>query len=176
MTKPAITGIAGLLLASLCGLTACTGSSATVALRPDFEITTPSGIATVSVREAPPGMADDRFTRMIEMGMDRAKPGSVVVAAAQAPYPAHRIVWHVKPAPPRGMSRVTVNSFNGLNPFAFEQETVANEASESEIVSTVEMMTRRLAAADNRDDWGDARAGGPDKVAKTRPTPSPAAS
>ena len=162
-------GHRGLLLASLCGLAGCTGSAETLALRPDFGVHTPYGVAAVSVREAPPGMADDRFVRMIEEGMGRAEPGSVVVAAAQAPYSARRIVWHVEPEATRGVSRVTVNSFNGRDPFAVEQEVMTDDATEGEIVATVETMTRRLAADDRRDAW--AMRGMAQRTSLRRPRP-----
>jgi hypothetical protein len=152
------TAFAGLLLASLCGLAGCTGGSEALALRPDFEVNTQSGLAAVSVREAPPGMADDRFTQLIETGMNRAQPGSVVVAsAARGPYPAHRIIWHVEPEATRGVSRVTVNSYNGGTPFAFEQDVVTDDATGGQIVSTVEALTRRLAVDDRRDNWDTAQ-------------------
>jgi hypothetical protein len=39
----------------LCGLASCTGSPATLALQPAFEIMTPAGTTSVSIREAPAG-------------------------------------------------------------------------------------------------------------------------
>ncbi len=55
-TPVALAGTRALLLFS--GLTACTGSPATFALRPAFEVMTPAGVAGVSIRQSPPGMTD----------------------------------------------------------------------------------------------------------------------
>ena len=98
--------------------------------------------------------------------MNRAQPGSVVqVAAAQVADPGHRIDWHVEPEATRGVQRVTVNSFGSQGPSAYEQDVIANDATQGEIVATVEGITRRLAADENRD-----------LAANSRVTASPAAS
>ena len=72
MAKSVHTGVAGLLLASLFGFAGCAARYETVAMRPDFESIPKPASPPVSVREAPPGMADDEFTHMIALGMDRA--------------------------------------------------------------------------------------------------------
>src|SRR5437870_1462977 len=56
----------------LLGLAACTGSPASVASRPDFEVMTPAGLANVSIRQSPPGMTDAEFARFVLAGMERA--------------------------------------------------------------------------------------------------------
>jgi hypothetical protein len=166
MAKSVHTGVAGLLLVSLFSITGCAAPYDTVAMQPDFEIHTQTGLAAVSVREAPPGMADDEFTHMVALGMNRAQPGSVVqVATAQVADPNRRIVWHVEPEATRGVQRVTVNSFGGQGPSAYEQDVITNDATQGEIVATVEGMTRRLAADENRN-----------LAANSRVTASPAAS
>jgi hypothetical protein len=52
----------------LLGLACCTDSSGTRALRPAFEVKTPAGIASVSVRESPAGMTDSEFTQLVMAG------------------------------------------------------------------------------------------------------------
>ena len=63
-----------LALVLLSGLAACTGSPATLAMRPDFEMMTPAGLASVSIRQSPPDMTDAEFTRLVIAGMTRAAP------------------------------------------------------------------------------------------------------
>src|SRR5437868_4782950 len=108
-------------LVLLSGLAACTGSPATLALQPDFEVMTPAGIASVSIRESPPGMTDAQFTQLLKAGMERAAPDSVIAGRVEPPFPSQRIVWHVNPSPPRGIARLVVNVFDGANPYAYEQ-------------------------------------------------------
>jgi hypothetical protein len=125
----------------------CTGSPATLALRPDFELMTRTGIASVSIRESPPGMTDAEFARVIAQGMKQAMPGSVMITSMTAPFPPGRIVWHVNPVAARGVVRLVVNAFDGSGPFAYEQQSVDNSAQADVIQSTIAEMTIRLNAA-----------------------------
>jgi hypothetical protein len=130
----------------LSGLASCTGSPATLALQPDFEVATPAGIASVSIRQSPPGMTDAEFTQSVEAGMERAARGSMIAGRVEPPFPSQRIVWHVNPSASRGVSRLVVNVFDGTNPFAYEQETLTNSASTAVITSTIESISERLLA------------------------------
>src|SRR3978361_1446541 len=96
----------------LFGLAACTGSPATLAIRPDFEIMTPAGLAGVSIRGAPYGMTDAEYSRLVRIGMEQAAPGSVKARAIDPPFPERRIVWHADTAAPRSVSRLLVNVFD----------------------------------------------------------------
>ena len=129
------------------GLAACTGLPATLASQPDFEVLTRAGVASVSIRQSPPGMTEAQFTQLVKAGMERASPGSVIAGPVEPPFPSRRIVWHVNPAaPPRGISRLVVNVFDGANPYAYEQETVANSEPRVVISSALESMSERLLA------------------------------
>ena len=130
-------------LVLLFGLAACTGSPASLALRPDFEVMTPAGIASVSIRESPPGMSDAEFTRFVEAGMEH---GARDTGRIEPPLPSQRIVWHVDPSASRGMSRLVVNVFDGANPYAYELETVPNSGPTVEVRSAIESMSHRLMA------------------------------
>jgi hypothetical protein len=44
---------------------ACTGSPATLSMRPDFEVTTSIGTANVSIREPLPGLTYDESERLL---------------------------------------------------------------------------------------------------------------
>ena len=131
------------VLLLLSGLAACTGSPATLALQPDFEVMTPEGIASVSIRQSPPGMTDAEFTQLVKAGMDQAAPGSVIAGRVKPPFPSQRIVWHVNRSASRGISRLVVNVFDGASPYAYEQETVTNSAPTAVIRSAVESMSER---------------------------------
>jgi hypothetical protein len=48
---------------------ACTGSPATLSMRPDFEVTTSVGTASVSIREPLPGLTYDESERLLRAGM-----------------------------------------------------------------------------------------------------------
>jgi hypothetical protein len=135
-----------LALMALFGPAACTGSPATLALRPDFEVKTLGGIDSVSVRESLPGMTDREFEQLIRMGMGRAAPGSVLSGPVEPPFPRCRIVWHVNPGGGRGVSTLVVNIFDGSDPVAYEQEVVTNSAPTVAIVGAIESVTRRLIA------------------------------
>src|SRR5277367_190224 len=74
-----------LLLVS--GLAACTGSPATLALQPDFEVMTPAGIASVSVRQPLPGMTDAQFTQLVTTGMHRVARDNVTPGGVGSPTP-----------------------------------------------------------------------------------------
>jgi hypothetical protein len=130
------------------GLAACTSSSATLALRPDFDVRTPEGLASVSIREPWPGLTDAEFEHLVRTGMAAAMPGSVHidVTPGAPPYPQRRIVWHVSPTPARGTSRLVVNIFAGSVPMTYELGVVDNSAPNVAITHTIESMTRRLLA------------------------------
>jgi hypothetical protein len=107
---------------------------------------TPAGIASVSIRESPAGMTDAEFTRLVMAGMERAAPASVIAGRVEPPFPSQRIVWHVNLSAPRVISRLVVNVFDGANPYAYEQDTVSNDASAAVVTFTVEGMSERLLA------------------------------
>jgi hypothetical protein len=142
MTPVALARTRALLLLS--GLAACTGSPATLALQPDFEVMTPAGIASVSIRQSPPGMTAAEFTPLVKAGMESATRGGVIPGRVEPPFPSQRIVWHVNLSASRGVSRLVVNVFDGANPYAYEQETVINSAPTTVITSAVESMSQRL--------------------------------
>jgi hypothetical protein len=144
ITPVALARTRALLLLS--GLPACTGSPATLALQPDFEVMTPAGIASVSIRQSPPGMTEAQFTQLVKAGMDRAVRDSVIAGRVKPPFPSQRIVWHVDLSASRSISRLVVNVFDGANPYAYEQETVTNSAPTAVITSAVESMSERLLA------------------------------
>jgi hypothetical protein len=130
----------------LCGLASCMGSPATLSFQPAFDVMTPAGIASVSIRESPPGMPDAEFTRLVMAGMDRAAPASVISGRVEPPFPSQRIVWHVNLSAKRGISRLVVNVFDGANAYAYEQHTVTNGAPTAVVTSAVESMSERLLA------------------------------
>ncbi len=136
--------VAALVLVSPIGLAACTGSPATLALRPAFEVESPNGIASVSVRGSWPGMTDSEFVQLVKAGMARAASGSVISGPVDAPFPERRIVWHVNPGIGRGVSVLMVNIFDGSVPVSYKQEVVANDASAATIEATIELLTTRL--------------------------------
>jgi hypothetical protein len=138
---------AALAFASLIGLSACTGSPATLASQPDFEVTTRMGVATVSIRESLPGMTDSEFAQSVRRGMEHSAPGSVLAGPVEAPFPRLRIVWHVNPIAPRGVSRLFVNIFDGSVPFAYEQQVVSNSAPMTATTLAITSTSRRLFAA-----------------------------
>ncbi len=136
--------VVALALAALFGPAACTGSPATLALRPDFEVKILGGIDSVSIRDSLPGMTDSEFAQLIRMGMGRASPGSVFPGPVEPPFPQCRIVWHVNPGSGRGVSALVVNIFDGSVPVAHEQEVVTNSAPTATIADAIESATRRL--------------------------------
>jgi hypothetical protein len=138
--------LAALALGLLIGPAACTGSPTTLALQPDFAMKTSAGIASVSIRESPPGLTGREFEQMVRTGMERAAPGAVLPDPVYAPYPPYRIVWHVNPNGPHGTSKLVVNIFNESAPFAYEQQVVDNSAPPIAIMRTIESMTKRLIA------------------------------
>ena len=148
ITKPSRSrsSIVALALGLLIGPAACTGSPTTLALQPDFAIKTSAGIASVSIRESPPGLTGREFEQLVRTGMDRAAPGAVLPDPVHAPFPPVRIVWHVNPIGPHGTSKLVVNIFNESAPVAYEQATVDNSAPPIAIMRTVESLTNRLIA------------------------------
>jgi hypothetical protein len=146
------------------GLAACTGSPATLALQPDFDMATPAGTASVSIRQAPLGMPDRQFLRLVEAGMEHAAPGSVNPGPVNPPFPVRRIVWHVTFNPRGGTSRVVVNVFNGSVPYAYEQDVIENDAPKRVLTYTIRSLSSRLLAdmaarslADRRLSFGGVR-------------------
>ena len=137
----------GLALVLLLGAASCTGSPATLALPPDFEVITPAGVVSVSIRQAPLGTTDARFVEMVRTGMERAAPGRVLGSPVGPPFPSRRIVWHANPTAARGTAQLVVNAFDGAIPYAYELETVANGAPTATVASAVEAMSTRLLAA-----------------------------
>jgi len=137
----------GLALALPLASASCTGSPATLALPPDFEVMTQAGVASVSIRQPLLGMTNARFKEMVRTGMERAAPGRVLGSPVNPPFPLRRIVWHANPTASRGTTRLGVNAFDGAIPYAYEQETVANGAPTATVASAVEAMSTRLLAA-----------------------------
>jgi hypothetical protein len=138
------TFIASLALASLLATVGCTGSPYTVAMTPDFEVMTPEGVASVSIRESLPNLTDAEFQRVVMTGMQSAMPERLVGQPVAAPYPTRRIVWHVNPTAARGLSRLSVNVFDGTTPVAYEQDTVSSGAPRGAITNVVASLTTRL--------------------------------
>jgi hypothetical protein len=128
----------------LSGLASCTGSPATFAVPPNFEITTPAGVAGVCIRTSPPGMTDAEFTHMVRTGMERETDNSIMAPALVPPLPTRRIVWHVNQSPPNPVSRLVANVFDGRTPFAYEQETISNDTPKAAITAAVKSMSERL--------------------------------
>ena len=128
-------------------VSACTGSQATLAIPPDFELQTSGGISSVSIRESPPGMTDAEFEQLVSGGMVLATGGHPVNGAVGGPLPTRRIVWHVEPVGPRGVMRLIVNVFDGSDAFAYEEQVVDRSAPRIVVESAIESMTRRLAEA-----------------------------
>jgi hypothetical protein len=137
----------GLALVLLLGAASCTGSPATLALPPDFEVMTQAGVASVSIRQSLPGTTNARFMEMVKTGMERAAPGRVLGGPVDTPFPSRRIVWHADPTASRGIARLVVNAFDGAIPYAYELETVADGAPTATVASAVEAMSTRLLAA-----------------------------
>ena len=138
------TPVLALLLQS--GLAACASSPTTLALRPDFEVVTPAGVASVIIRESPDGMTDGEFAHLVSTGMTLGAPGSMIAGRIEPPFPSQRIVWHVNPSASRGTSRLVVNVFEGAHPYAYEQETVTDSAPTAALASAIESMSTRLLA------------------------------
>lgn len=136
--------IAGLALAPLLGTLGCTGSPSTVAMPPDFEVMTPEGMASVSIRESLPNLTDAEFQLVVMAGMQSAMPGRPIGQPVAVPFPTRRIVWHVNPIAARGVSRLFVNVFDGATPVAYEQDTVSNSAPRGAITYVVASLTTRL--------------------------------
>jgi hypothetical protein len=134
------------ILIVLFNVAACTGSPTTLAMRPDFEIMTPAGLAGVSIREAPYGMTDEEYSQLVRIGMEQAAPGSVKAGAINPPFPERRIVWHVNTAAPTPGSRLLVNVFDGTGSYAYKDSFVENGASAAEITSVIESLYRDLLA------------------------------
>lgn len=141
MSISSILSFGALLLVS-----ACTGSPATLALQPDFDIATATGPASVSIRETPPGMTFAEFERAVSTGMRSAMPTCGQTTPVVASSPARRIVWHVYPSPPRGVSRLVVNVFDGSGPIVEAQQVIDNTAPTSSVEYAVRTLTHRLLA------------------------------
>jgi hypothetical protein len=122
---------------------ACTGSPATLSMRPDFEVTTSVGTASVSIREPLPGLTYDESERLLRAGMASVTRVSSDVPMVP-PYPEHRIVWHVTPTGGRGTSRLAVNIFVGAVPVAYEQQEIDNSAPRGALTYAIASLTRRL--------------------------------
>ena len=133
-------------------LSACTGSPATLASQPAFEVTTPTGLASVSIREAPSGMTLTEFEHAVSTGTRSVMPDSQQTTPATTQFPTRRIVWHVYPIPPAGTSRLVVNVFDGSVPFADAQQVIDNSAPRSTVVYAVRTLTERLSAELDRRD------------------------
>ncbi len=126
-------------------VSSCTGSQTTLALRPDFDVATSAGPASVSIRETPPEMTFAEFERAVSAGMHSACPTSTQTKPV-APFPDRRIVWHVYPIFPRGASRLVVNVFDGSAPTVKAQQVIDNTAPRSSVEYTVRTLTLRLMA------------------------------
>ncbi len=147
------------VLAGALAVSACDTSSGTLAMPPDFEFMTPTGIASVSIRQWPAELSDAEFKGLIAQGMESAMPGSEMDDRPSAPYPTRRIVWHVNSMAQRGVSRLMVNAFDGPDPFAYEEQMVDNSAPTGVLESAITSMTHRLALALDRHDSHEMAAG-----------------
>ncbi len=123
---------------------ACTGSPATLSIRPDFEVTTSVGAASVSIREPLPGLTYDESERLLRAGMASVTRVSSDDVSLAPPYPEHRIVWHVTPTGGRGTSRLAVNIFVGSVPVAYEEQEVDNSAPREALIFAIASLTRQL--------------------------------
>jgi hypothetical protein len=130
----------------LAGLAACAGSPAPAALHPDFEVMTPAGVASVSVRQPLPEMTEAQFAQLVSIGMRPVARENVIAGSGEPQTPSQRIVWHDNLAPSRGMSLLVVNVFDGADPYAYEMATVPNDAPTMVITSAIESMSVRLLA------------------------------
>jgi hypothetical protein len=141
-----------LSLLVLSAVSACTGSPATLAMRPDFLVATQTGLASVSIREAPPDMTLAGFDGTVKSGMESALTASIEPTPTVGPFPERRIVWHIDSMPGYGSSQLVVNVFNGSVPFAYQQQMIDNAAPPGVLAGTVQSMTRRLFATIDRHD------------------------
>jgi hypothetical protein len=136
------------ILAVLSGFTTilsgCTGSPATLAIRPDFDMATPAGVVSVSIRQALPGMPDDEFRGVVMTGMERGCSCAVIAGRPTEPYPHRRVVWHVNATATPGMSSLVVNVFDGSVPYAYTQEAVPTGVEPPALIDTIAAMTRQL--------------------------------
>lgn len=139
--------IFALPLLALATVSACTGSPATLAMRPDFQVATSAGPAEVCIRETPPGMTFSEFDRIVKDGMVSVTPAITQTDSAAASVPARRFVWHVDPMPARGVWRLAANAFDESTPIVYEQEVMDSSASPGVIAGTVRSMTQRLVTA-----------------------------
>jgi hypothetical protein len=142
--------VGALALMSLLGSAGCTGSPATLTMKPDFEVKTPAAIASVSIRGSLPGMTDSEFEQLVKTGMGRAAPGSVVSGLVETPFPQCRIVWHVNPDAGRGASTLSANIFDRSVPVAFEQQVVTDSAPTATITDAIKSVTSRLMVSSER--------------------------
>jgi hypothetical protein len=132
-------------LLSLFGVTAGVAAPRPVP-RPAFELQSPTGLAGVNIRMALPDRTDRESERLITTGMLDALPGSTLVALT-APFPERHFVWHVSwDDVPNGTSRLVLNQFEGSKAVAYVQENVGADASNAELLTAIESMTRRLYA------------------------------
>jgi hypothetical protein len=123
---------------------ACTGSPATLSMRPDFEVATSAGTASVSIREPMPGLTYAESEQLVRAGMASVMRVSSDDVPMTPPFPERRIVWHVQPTAGRGTSRLAVNIFAGSVPVAYVQEVVANEATRRTMTFAIASLTKRL--------------------------------
>jgi hypothetical protein len=84
---------------------------------------------------------------LVRTGMERATPGDLLEKPVDPPFPFpwRRIVWHVNLGL-RGVSRLSVNVFDGSASYAYEQEVLENGAPPGAITSAVRSMSKRLLA------------------------------
>jgi hypothetical protein len=123
---------------------ACTGLPANLSMRPDFEVATSVGTASVSIREPLPGLTYDESERLLRAGMASVTRVSSDDVSMVPPYPEHRIVWHVTPNGGRGTSRLAVNIFVGSVPVAYEQQVLDNSAPRGALTFAIASLTKRL--------------------------------
>lgn len=136
--------VGAVVLVSVLGSAACTGSTPTLAQPPEFVVKTSDGIAGVDIRGSLPGVTDSEFVQLVRTGMGRAAPGRVLARPVGLPSPECRIVWHVNPSAEPGVSTLVANVFDRSVPVAYEQETVTNNAPTSTITYAIESVAGRL--------------------------------
>jgi len=114
-------------------------------MKPDFNMVTPAGVVSVSIREALPGMPDNEFRDVVMTGMEHGCSCAAVASRPTGPYPQRRIIWHVNSnTASLGISTVVANIFDGSVPFASAQEMVPNGIESGALIDTIASITRQL--------------------------------
>jgi hypothetical protein len=134
------------------GLASCTGAPESMAARPAFELMTPAGLASVSIRQPMRDMSDTQFESLVRAAMEQAAHTTAMAAPVAPPYPQTRIVWHVEQDPNlNGVSRLTANVFSGQTPYAYEEAPLPNGAPRVAAQAAIASVSRRVMDDVSRD-------------------------